>query len=88
MIAGHAQCVRLSRLSHGERTMNQELQPQQAAENDEARDREAEAIRGLSTAYTRMRTEIGKVIIGQQEVVIKPLDEMLSSAGGVRSCRR
>ncbi len=53
--------------------MNENLESQQAAQDGEARDREAEAIRGLSTAYTRMRTEIGKVIIGQQEIV----DELL-----------
>jgi len=45
-------------------------------EDDEAqRDLEAQAIRGLSNAYTLMRDEIGKVIIGQSEVV----DEILIS---------
>lgn len=45
-------------------------------EDDEAqRDLEAQAIRGLSNAYTLMRDEIGKVIIGQNEVV----DEILIS---------
>ncbi len=39
----------------------------------EAREREAQAIRGLSAAYLRLREEIGKVIIGQDQVV----DEML-----------
>ena len=34
-----------------------------------ARDRELAAIRGLASAYARLRTEIGKVIIGQAEVV-------------------
>ena len=34
-----------------------------------ARDRELAAIRGLASAYARLRTEIGKVIIGQTEVV-------------------
>ena len=41
----------------------------------DAEEREAKAIRGLATAYTRMREEIGKVIIGQDEVV----DQMLIS---------
>ncbi|MCC7424402.1 MAG: MoxR family ATPase [Planctomycetaceae bacterium] len=48
--------------------------PEFAAEAD-ARQKEAQAIRGLATAYTRMREEIGKVVIGQQEVV----DELLIS---------
>lgn len=39
----------------------------------EAREREAQAIRGLATAYSRMREEIGKVIIGQDEII----DELL-----------
>ena len=39
------------------------------------RDLEAQAIRGLSNAYLLMRDEIGKVIIGQSEVV----DEILIS---------
>jgi MoxR-like ATPase len=41
----------------------------------DAREREAQAIRGLATAYSRMREEIGKVIIGQDQVV----DELLIS---------
>jgi MoxR-like ATPase len=32
-------------------------------------DREVQALRGLTAAYARLRTEIGKAIIGQQEVV-------------------
>uniref|UniRef100_A0A7C2JYM0 MoxR family ATPase n=1 Tax=Schlesneria paludicola TaxID=360056 RepID=A0A7C2JYM0_9PLAN len=32
-------------------------------------DREVQALRGLTAAYSRLRTEIGKAIIGQQEVV-------------------
>ncbi|QDU11982.1 AAA family ATPase [Gimesia aquarii] len=45
-------------------------------EDDEAqRDLEAQAIRGLANAYLLMRDEIGKVIIGQTEVV----DEILIS---------
>lgn len=45
------------------------------AENSEtlSSEREEQAIRGLSTAYKRMREEIGKVIVGQDEVV----DELL-----------
>ena len=34
-----------------------------------AREREAQAIRGLAMAYSRMREEIGKVIVGQRDVV-------------------
>ena len=42
------------------------------------RQREEQAIRGLSTAYARMREEIGKVIIGQQDVVDQLLISMFS----------
>jgi MoxR-like ATPase len=38
-----------------------------------ASDREVQALRGLTAAYGRLRAEIGKAIIGQQEVV----DELL-----------
>jgi MoxR-like ATPase len=55
-------------------TDSPEPAPEFAAEAD-ARQKEAQAIRGLATAYTRMREEIGKVVIGQQEVV----DELLIS---------
>ena len=44
-------------------------------EDEEQRDLEAQAIRGLGNAYLLMRDEIGKVIIGQTEVV----DEILIS---------
>src|SRR5437868_12542132 len=40
-----------------------------AAAESSAREREMAAIRGLASAYTRLRLEIGKVIIGQSEVV-------------------
>lgn len=43
--------------------------------DEEQRDLEAQAIRGLGNAYLLMRDEIGKVIIGQTEVV----DEILIS---------
>ena len=42
--------------------------------DDETREREAQAIKGLQSAYRRMREEIGKVVIGQQEIV----DQLLS----------
>jgi MoxR-like ATPase len=44
----------------------------------EDRERESQAIRGLATAYTRMREEIGKVIIGQQEIVDQLLISLFS----------
>ncbi len=54
--------------------MNEQLPPAPQTETeDEIRQREEQAIRGLATAYTRMREEIGRVIIGQRDVV----DEML-----------
>ena len=53
------------------------MNPEPAAEAkinpDENRHREEQALKGLAVAYERMREEIGKVIIGQSEVV----DEML-----------
>lgn len=44
----------------------------------ETRAREEKAIAGLATAYTRMRQEIGKVIIGQEDVVDELLIAMFS----------
>jgi MoxR-like ATPase len=46
--------------------------------SDAAREKEAQAIRGLATAYTRMREEIGKVIIGQTDVVDQLLIALFS----------
>lgn len=46
--------------------------------DDESREREAQAIRGLATAYSRMREEIGKVIIGQDDIVDQLLIAMFS----------
>ena len=48
------------------------------ASPDEVREREAQAIRGLSTAYQKMREEIRKVIIGQSEIVDQLLIAMFS----------
>ena len=42
------------------------------------REREAQAIKGLQTAYKRMRFEIGKVIIGQQDIVDQLLVSLFS----------
>ncbi len=49
-----------------------------ADSEEEAREREAQAIRGLAKAYTRMREEIGKVIIGQDDIVDQMLIAMFS----------
>ncbi|REJ86429.1 MAG: MoxR family ATPase [Planctomycetota bacterium] len=46
--------------------------------NPDAREREAQAIRGLSAAYSRLREEIGKVIIGQDDVVDQLLIALFS----------
>ena len=46
--------------------------------NPDAREREAQAIRGLGAAYARLREEIGKVIIGQDEVVDQLLIALFS----------
>ena len=51
---------------------------QQLANEAETRDHEAQAIRGLAMAYTRMREEIGKVIIGQNDVVDQLLVALFS----------
>src|SRR5262245_56721317 len=49
--------------------MEQVAEAPLAPAGDDAREREAQAIRGLATAYNRLREEIGKVIIGQDQVV-------------------
>ncbi|SFI56618.1 AAA family ATPase [Planctomicrobium piriforme] len=46
--------------------------------NRDAADFEAQAVRGLAVAYRRMREEIAKVIIGQDEVVDQLLIAMFS----------
>ena len=61
--------------------MSQDLEndaPHFAADPDDAREREAQAIRGLQSAYKRMREEIGKVVIGQQDVVDQLLIALFS----------
>ena len=45
-----------------------------------AREREMAAIRGLANAYTRLRQEIGKVVIGQADVVDQLLIAMFCRA--------
>ena len=47
-------------------------------ESADERAREEQAIQGLATAYARMRTEIGKVIVGQQDVVDQLLISLFS----------
>ena len=44
----------------------------------DAREKEAQAIRGLATAYSKLRDEIGKVIVGQREVVDQLLIALFS----------
>jgi MoxR-like ATPase len=51
---------------------------QEYAEDPPLEEQEAQAIRGLATAYSRMREEIGKVIIGQNEVVDQLLIALFS----------
>ena len=43
------------------------------------REREEQAIAGLANAYSRMRRELGKVIIGQQDVVDQLLIALFSN---------
>ena len=54
--------------------------PNASVEESEAaaREREAQAIRGLAMAYSRMREEIGKVIVGQRDVVDQLLIALFS----------
>ena len=47
-------------------------------EDLDPQEREAQAIQGLANAYSRMRQEIGKVIIGQQEIVDQLLIALFS----------
>ncbi len=46
--------------------------------DDATREREEQAIRGLQTAHSRLRKEIRKVIIGQEEIVDQLLIAMFS----------
>ena len=43
--------------------------PAPVVSEGEAREREAQAIKGLANAYSRMQEEIGKVIIGQHNII-------------------
>jgi len=52
--------------------------PLSAESEMDIRDREAQAIRGLQTAYRRLREEIAKVIIGQQDIVDQLLISLFS----------
>ncbi len=59
--------------------MNQEHeQTGPAGRNPDPRELEAQAIKGLAAAYARMREEIGKVIVGQREVVDQLLISLFS----------
>jgi len=50
----------------------------ESVDDPQAREQEAQAIRGLAAAYERLRVEIGKVIIGQQDVVDQLLIALFS----------
>jgi MoxR-like ATPase len=53
-------------------------EPEQPVDAQTAREKEAQAIRGLATAYKRMQEEIRKVIIGQTDVIDELLIAMFS----------
>ncbi|MCA9026825.1 MAG: MoxR family ATPase [Planctomycetaceae bacterium] len=53
-------------------------QAQAVLSEQDQREREEQAIRGLANAYARMREEIGKVIVGQTDVVDQILIAMFS----------
>lgn len=55
-----------------------EIISEMVEQDAEAREREAQAIRGLQSAYKRMREEISKVVIGQQDVVDQLLVALFS----------
>lgn len=46
--------------------------------DDAAREKEAQAIRGLAAAYSKLRDEIGKIIVGQRDVVDQLLISLFS----------
>jgi MoxR-like ATPase len=58
--------------------MSDNLQQTTEAPELDPREREAQAIRGLGAAYSRLREEIGKVIIGQDDVVDQLLISLFS----------
>jgi MoxR-like ATPase len=58
--------------------MDPETGKQETPEEMDHREREAQAIRGLSAAYNRMRQEIRKVIIGQHDIVDQLLIALFS----------
>ncbi len=61
--------------------MSEALPPESESPADAeaaAREKEAQAIRGLATAYSKLRDEIGKVIVGQREVVDQLLIALFS----------
>lgn len=49
--------------------MTDDLDGAEIHEEVDQREREAQAIRGLAAAYSRMQEEIGKVIIGQHDII-------------------
>ncbi|MCA9074911.1 MAG: MoxR family ATPase [Planctomycetaceae bacterium] len=53
-------------------------QAQAVLSEEDLREREEQAIRGLANAYSRMREEISKVIVGQTDVVDQILIAMFS----------
>ena len=58
--------------------MSEVVESEKQAPSPDVSEMEAQAIRGLSAAYVRMREEISKVIIGQTEVVDQLLIALFS----------
>ncbi len=74
-------CYDARHLSIARTSMSEAPPPIPAVPLDDAeaaREREAQAIRGLAMAYSRMREEIGKVIVGQRDVVDQLLIALFS----------
>lgn len=58
--------------------MSQNLPESSEPSLEEQREREAQAIRGLSVAYQRLREEISRVIVGQHQIVDQLLISLFS----------
>ncbi|MDG2391508.1 MAG: MoxR family ATPase [Planctomycetaceae bacterium] len=59
--------------------MNEQGAVESSLTPEQIREKEEQALKGLSTAYEQMREEIGKVIVGQSEVVDELLIAMFTS---------
>ncbi len=75
-VVSHSAIVRLDVRTMSEDSPQEPVSPADA--EAAAREKEAQAIRGLAMAYSKLRDEIGKVIVGQREVVDQLLISLFS----------